>query len=70
MARDPKELQRLADELAALTPEERAKVIADASRRNRFRAPPRDWKPPVLTGGSHWDGGSLRREELYEDDGR
>jgi hypothetical protein len=70
MARDPKELQRLTDDLAALTPEERAKVVADATRLEKFRPPPRDWVPPVLTGGTHWDGGSLRREELYEDDGR
>lgn len=70
MARDPKDLQRLTQELAALSPEERAKVISDATRREKFRPPPKGWKPPVLSGGTHWDGGSLRREEMYDDDGR
>ncbi len=32
MARDPDELRRLARELAALIPEERARVIAEATR--------------------------------------
>ncbi len=70
VARSPEDLNRLARELAALTPAERAKVIADATRQERFRPPPKGWKPPVLTGGTHWDGGSLRREELYGEDDR
>jgi hypothetical protein len=70
MARDVKDLQRLVKELAALSPEERARVIADAMRAGRFHSPAKGWSPPVLSGGTHWDGGSLSREELYGDDGR
>ena len=70
MARDPKELQLLAEELAALTPEERGRVIAEAKRREKFKPMPQDFKPPVLSLGGAWTGGSLRREELYGDDGR
>jgi len=29
-----------------------------------------DWEPPVLRGGTAWVGGSLRREDMYDDDGR
>jgi hypothetical protein len=70
MSRDAKELERLAQELAALTPEERAKVVAAAERAHRFPAPPRGWRPKVLSGSTHWDGGPLTREDLYNDDGR
>lgn len=70
MSTDPKELERLAMELAALSAEERAKVIAVATQASRFRPFPRDWKPPVLSGGTHWDAGPLSREDLYGDDGR
>ena len=70
MARDPKELERIARELASLSAQERAKIIDQATRQARFKPPPRSWKPPLLTGSSHWDGGSLGREELYGDDGR
>jgi hypothetical protein len=52
-----------------LTPEERAVVIADADRRT-WKPIPKDWEPPVLSGGKGWSGGSLRREEIYDDDGR
>ncbi len=69
MPKDPRELERLAKELADLTPEERAKVLA-AAERSQFRAPPRGWRPKVLTGSKFWDGGSLTREDLYNDDGR
>lgn len=70
MARDAEELSRLARELAALTPEERTRVIAEAMRQERFRPPPPGWRPPLLKGGEAWDGGSLRREDLYGDEGR
>ncbi|MFZ5469039.1 MAG: hypothetical protein ACOZIN_06315 [Myxococcota bacterium] len=70
MSRDQKELERLVAELAALSPEERAKVIAEATRKEKFRPPPKGWKPPRLSGGGEWTGGSLRREELYGNDGR
>ena len=71
MARSPEELSRLAREFAALTPEERARVLSEAKlREKKFRPPPPDWKPPILKGGGVWEGGSLRREELYDDDGR
>lgn len=51
MARDPKDLQRLAADLAALTTEKRAKVIAEATRQEKFRPIPKGWKPPKLSGG-------------------
>ena len=70
MARDPKELHRLADELASLTSEERAEVIIEVKRRKEFKPMPRDFKPPKLGAGGTWVGGSLRREELYGDDRR
>jgi hypothetical protein len=69
VARDPRELRRLAQELAALSPEERARVIADATRA-RLRPLPKGFTPPVLSGGTRWIGGDLRREGLYGDDGR
>lgn len=71
MARDPAELSRLARELAALTPEERAQVIAEATGESvTFKPIPPGWQPPKLSGGGEWTGGSLRREEFYDDDGR
>lgn len=70
MARDPQELHRLAQELAALTPEERARVISEATGRERDRPIPRDFVPPELGEGGKWIGGSLSREEIYGDDGR
>jgi hypothetical protein len=71
MARKPEDLSRLARELAALTPEERAQVLAEVERhRQKFRPLPQDFTPPVLEGGTEWVGGSLSREELYGDDGR
>ncbi len=70
MARTAEDLHRLAQELAALTPEERAHVIADAARRERLRPLPKDFVPPALKGGVRWVGGDLRRETLYGDDGR
>ena len=70
MARSADDLARLARELASLTPEERAQVIAEAVRQPRFRPLPRDFRPPGLRLGGPWTGGSLRREDLYDDDGR
>lgn len=64
MARDPRDLRRLVEELAALSPEERARVIDEATHPDRFRAPPKDFKVPVLTGGTRWIGGDLRRESI------
>lgn len=31
---------------------------------------PADWQPPLLRAGGTWVGGSLRREDIYDDDGR
>lgn len=71
MARDQRDLERLADELAALSPEERARVLADVTRRDRLRPLPRDFRFPVLErSGGRWIGGSLRREDMYGDDER
>ncbi len=73
MARDARDLHRLAQELAALTSEERARVLAEAQGEGfhqGFHPPPRSFKPPLLKGGGVWVGGDLRRESLYGDDGR
>ncbi len=71
MARDPRDLQRLADELASLTPEERARVLSDVKKRSRLHPLPKGFKPPVLkASGGRWIGGDLRREDIYGDDGR
>ena len=70
MARDPRDLRRLVEELAALSSEERARVVEEATHPDRFRPPPKDFKVAVLTGGSRWIGGDLRRESVYGDDGR
>jgi hypothetical protein len=69
MARDRRELDRLAAELAQLTADERAEVIADAMRRSHGRRT-NGFEPPVLAGGTEWIGGSLSRAQLYGDDGR
>jgi hypothetical protein len=70
VARDLRDLLRLAQELAALTREERARVIADATRADRLHPLPKSFAPLVLSGGTRWIGGDLRREDLYGDDGR
>lgn len=70
MARDPQDLRRLIEQLAALSPEERLRVIHQATRAERFRPLPKNFALPVLKGGTRWIGGELRREELYDDDGR
>ncbi len=71
MARSSEDLSRLAREFAALTAEERQRVLAEANlRESKFRPPPLDWEPPILKGTGAWDAGSLSREELYDDDGR
>ena len=70
MARSPQNLERLAKELAALTPEERAKVLQQAEDDEKFKPWPKDFKIPLLKLGGPWTGGNLRREDLYDDDGR
>ncbi len=70
MARDPLELRRLIEERAALSPDERACVIDQATKAERFRPLPRNFALPVLEGGTRWIGGDLRREDLSDDDGR
>lgn len=71
MARDARNLKRLADELTALTPAERASVLADVRSRRRPRPLPKDLRPPVLRdSGGRWIGGDLRRDSTYDDDGR
>jgi hypothetical protein len=70
MARSRKELQKLAEEFAALSREERARVLALASRRESLRPPPANFQLPLLSGGAAWIGGTLRREDLYGTDGR
>ena len=68
-SRSSEQLEHLAQELAKLTREDRAKVLADAAR---LCAPakPGKFSIPKLTGGTGWVGGELRREQLYGDDGR
>jgi len=70
MARSRKELQKLAEEFAALSREERARVLALASQRESLRPPPANFQLPLLRGGAAWIGGTLRREDLYGTDGR
>jgi hypothetical protein len=71
MARDKKLLLRLAALLAKLTPQERARLLARVERLGQRRPLSRDFRPPVLANsGGLWIGGSLRREEMYGDDGR
>ena len=70
MARSLKELQKLAEEFAALSREERARVLALASQRESLRPPPANFQLPLLSGGAAWVGGTLRREDLYGADGR
>jgi len=70
MARSRKELQKLAEEFAALSREERARVLALASQRESLRPPPANFQLPLLSGGAAWVGGTLRREDLYGADGR
>jgi len=70
MARDARDLRRLAQELAALTPEERALVLVEATKAEALRPPPVDFTPPLLTGGGRWLGGGLRRESTHGNDGR
>lgn len=69
MADDPRDLRRLIEKLAALLPEERARVIGQASTPERFRPLPKDFSLPVVRGGTRWIGGDLRRKDLYNDDG-
>ena len=59
----------LAHELANLTREERAKVLAHAARLGESPKP-RKFVAPKLSGGTGWIGGELGREHLYGDDGR
>jgi hypothetical protein len=71
MARDPPDLKRLADELAALTPRERASLLADVRSRQPPRSLPKDFRPPVLRdSGGPWIGGDQRRDNTYDDEGR
>ncbi|MFO0582056.1 MAG: hypothetical protein U0229_07290 [Anaeromyxobacter sp.] len=71
MARDARDLKRLAEELANLTPEERERVLADVRARHASRPLPQDFHPPVLKASAgRWIGGDLQREDLYGDDGR
>jgi hypothetical protein len=68
-SRSSEQLEHLARELADLTREDRAKVLADAARLGASSAP-RKFIVPKLTGGTAWVGGDLTREHLYGDDGR
>jgi hypothetical protein len=71
MARDPRDLKRLAEELASLSPEDRARVMAEIRHRHAARPLPEGFRPPLLkASGGRWIGGDLRREGLYDDDGR
>jgi hypothetical protein len=65
-----KDLQRLVQELSQLEASERSRVMADVAR--RAHPDPRSivLSIPLVKGGTEWIGGDLRREELYDDDGR
>jgi hypothetical protein len=70
MAADPKHLERLARELADLAPAERARLVAEAARRAKNLPKGIAFRRPTLSGGTGWVGGDVRREDLYDDDGR
>jgi hypothetical protein len=49
----------------------RCEVRVRPAARSLEPAPlPEDWEPPLLRAGGTWVGGSLRREDIYDDDGR
>jgi hypothetical protein len=68
-ARNSEHLAQLAHELANLTREERATVLAHVARLGEPQTP-RKFVAPKLSGGTRWIGGELGREHLYGDDGR
>jgi len=68
-SRSSEHLAHLAQELAQLTREDRAKVLADAARLSGLRDHGKFIRPR-LTGGTVWVGGDLTREQFYGDDGR
>lgn len=71
MACDPRGLRRLADDLASLSPEDRARVLAEVRQRQERRPLPEGFRPPVLeANGGRWIDGDLRRESLSGEDGR
>jgi hypothetical protein len=70
MAQDARLIDRLARELAELTPDDRARVVAAAVRLRTIEQPQAAFSIPTLAGGTAWIGGDLGREELYGGDGR
>lgn len=70
MAADPKHLERLIEELSQLPERERARLVAEATRRSKTLPKTGAFRRPLLNGGEAWVGGDIRREELYDDDGR
>ena len=64
MTADPIDFERLVRELAQLRAVDRARIVAEASR--RAKALPRNtaFHRPTLAGGTSWIGGTLSREEL------
>jgi hypothetical protein len=70
MASDPKDFDRLAGELAKLPASDRARIMAEATRRAKKLPIGSQFRRPTLGGGDEWVGGGLSREELYGDDGR
>jgi hypothetical protein len=65
-----KDLQRLVQELSQLDASERSSVMADVARRAHPDPRSTAFSIPLVKGGTEWIGGDLRREELYDDDGR
>lgn len=70
MAADAEHFERLVRELAELAPDERARLVTEASRRAKALPRKPAFHRPTLRGGTGWIGGELGREELYGDDGR
>lgn len=61
MARDPRDLERLA--------EDRARVMAEIRYRRAARPLPKGFRPPLLeASGGRWIGGDLRRDDVSGDD--
>jgi hypothetical protein len=69
-ASDPNDFDRLAGELAKLPASDRARIVAEATRRAKKLQADSHFRRPSLRGGNEWVGGGLSREELYGDDGR
>lgn len=70
MAQSSERLERLVRELAQLDSADQSRVVARAARLRMRTARASKLTIPILHGGSKWIGGDVRREAIYDDDGR